>query len=812
MSFSDASSNNALATLASRDLPRRVHELLSGLLLLVSEEIEAVAAASLDDFEQRLFEAAEKTRSHVAQTRWLQVQRQVKDNRAGIAPRLLAALEAELAVVRDKATQDKAAGEVQADVREKADLSLLEEPEMDEDRELIAFASRDEAGHSLSLYLLGQRFGVLAEQPALSVQALPIGPRACWRAVRYAVESLTLVEEHRMMYYRLFDERLASIYGNLVEAANAYLVRNHVLPNLQYVPLRLRPVSRGNVRGPAGAKGADKRDSQGETRAESPASAAGGVQSSAESQAPPTGGISGNIYGRRASDAALAARALPGAGAALSGSAIPAAYAEPEAIASSEREFQEMRQLLAGRRQLLAKLNPGKSHGERQAVHVVDSSELQQAIGSLQARPGSAPAGPAPAGHLRQAMLAVLRESLPSHEAPTFSEEDGDAIDLVGLLFDSLIKETRGNETAAGLLARLRLPLLRVALRDKTFFTSSDHPARQLLGAIAETGANWLSGDVADAELVEKVEAVIERAASGAAEGDPGVFGRLLEELNAHLQLLARKAEVAEKRHVEAARGKEKLVLARERAAAAMEASLAGRSVPPFVHAVLNQAWTDVMALAALRHGEDSPAWKARLNVAERIIRIASAPAGTPDASPKEGAAVKKDIEQALSQVGYHGEEAVAVADNLVNPRAVSEEEAARTERAAQLKAKARLGVDFQAKKAERPALNADEQARLKQLKQTAFGTWFDFVDEATGERVRRRLSWFSTVSGHVMFVNHRGQKDGEHTLEGLAQMMVKGQLLIAKDEKASILDRAWAGVLSVLRSLAATPSSLSPA
>ena len=103
-------------------------------------------------------------------------------------------------------------------------------------------------------------------------------------------------------------------------------------------------------------------------------------------------------------------------------------------------------------------------------------------------------------------------------------------------------------------------------------------------------------------------------------DGDLGIFSNLLEDLSSHLQTVSRKAEVAEKRHVEAARGKERLAMARERAASVVEGMLKKQNLPRFTHTLLSQAWTDVMALTALRQGEDSDAWKQQLEIAERLL------------------------------------------------------------------------------------------------------------------------------------------------------------------------------------------------
>ena len=82
-------------------------------------------------------------------------------------------------------------------------------------------------------------------------------------------------------------------------------------------------------------------------------------------------------------------------------------------------------------------------------------------------------------------------------------------------------------------------------------------------------------------------------------------------------------------------------------------------------------------------------------------------------------------------------------------------------------------------------------------------GTWFEFVINPQGDRVKRRLSWLSTATGDALFVNQRGQKNAEYTLDSLARLMAKGQVAILEEEKSSAIDRAWENVLNALRSFA---------
>jgi hypothetical protein len=323
-----------------------------------------------------------------------------------------------------------------------------------------------------------------------------------------------------------------------------------------------------------------------------------------------------------------------------------------------------------------------------------------------------------------------------------------------------------------------------------------------MINTVAETGVNWLGDEEPDAQLVAQVNSLVDRAVHDF-HGDSRVFHTMVQELIAHLQTVARKAETAERRHVDAARGKEKLTLAREHAATAVEALVKDRKLPRFTRTMLTQAWTDVMALTSLRHGEDSPAWRRELEVAQRLIDLSQIPEDEhPDARDPDRH-LQREIEDALTRVGYQGSDVTAISRRLVHPNAVDTDEASsRTELTMRLKARARLGEDLNSRKAKRIPLSSAEQVQLERLHQVPSGTWFEFTTPA-GEKVRRRLAWSSAATDEALFVNQRGQKNAEYPLEGLARMLAKGQVTIVEDDKAQIIDRAWEKVLEALRSFA---------
>ena len=247
-------------TLASRPLPERVRGLLGGILEYASDEIERTLVGTLNEFEQQLFKYAEQARSNIVQTRWLEAQRLVKRTRPDLVPRFLIALEAELACVRDPAGPKSLIGGFRFN---RDELALVDNLELDEATVLTEVSGRIEVRNSLPLYLLGQRFGVLAAKPAFDAETLPVGPHALCRMLRLAAECLELSTEHRALLYRTFERHLAPLYGAFIESINTYLARNGVLPNLHYVPVRARPTA--TVTGPAKAKGGAGDDAAADT-------------------------------------------------------------------------------------------------------------------------------------------------------------------------------------------------------------------------------------------------------------------------------------------------------------------------------------------------------------------------------------------------------------------------------------------------------------------------------------------------------------------------------------------------------------------
>ncbi|MDQ3289377.1 MAG: DUF1631 domain-containing protein [Pseudomonadota bacterium] len=740
------------SALLRADLPRRVRRVLEQLFSMVCDQYATDLEQLLSELELELLRRSREP-TPVRFTGRVEALDRLRQNRADLVPQFLVGVENSLAAIRQPG-----AGQVAAPTmlpNRPSSLRLVDEDEIDEDASLRMISVRHEARGSLPLLLLGQRFGVLAGAPAFEAERLPVGPHGLCRVLASSARSLQIDLDSRMLLYRLFDRHLASEYIPFLEAMNLLLVHENVLPGLSYVPLRTRRSS---------------------------------APRSLEDQSPAPAGPQGSGGGKR-SDRETAITPAP---VAVYTGWPGVAGREPAADDDDSGMFEMLQQLLTERRGIVEKL---RSRTGGQAPNSLANREVIEALARMQAQ---SPAGDSPGSvsDIRQAVLAQSRQS--RGEASGLSREDSDAFELLGMLYGAIGRELRDDAPTRALLDRLQLPLLRLALQDRGFFLRSQHPARQLLNAVVEPGARWSSPDEADPQLDQQINHAVNHIIRHY-QDDPAVFEAANQSLQQHLHKVARRSEVSERRHIEAARGKEKLELARRRTREVVEAAMQDQQVPRFLHTLLLQAWADVLTLVLLRHGEESAQWREHESATRQIIEAAL------QKRPPHADLVQL-IQDGLGLVGYQGEEAASIARRLTSADDAddaTEDPVSRTELAMKLKARTRLGPAIEQQEHPLPPRTPQEQVCYQQLRLLPFGTWMEFTINQQGDFVRRRLAWFSVVTDRALFVNQRGQRVDDQSLDQLARLVASGQARIVTTDNARIVDRAWYSTLGSLRQLA---------
>jgi hypothetical protein len=757
-------------------LPPRVRRILASFFAHVSTDLGERINLMLVDFEQQLFKSAERARSNEKQSEQFANLHALRKSRSDLLPMFLAGLEAEIASIRDLRQKP-------ADAHERIEyqtMTLVEDAEMDQDIVLREIARRHDSRTHTPLYLMGQRFGVLAGSPAFDAAQLPIGPQALCRILRAAVGAAFEIDlDSQLLLYRSFDQRVMAEYTGWIEVLNGLLARQGVLPGLVYAPQLARidkPAARRNLAGTHAHPAASRPMTDWYGQA-SPS--AWTVMDTGAAGHPPAG---------------VAAAADAGSD------------AQATMTADDASSFATLQQLLSGRRAAAMGGTSGPStrgptaqaRGGSPAVPL-PTQDVLSGLRLLQAQPIPAVAPGKPRRTMLDVQDSLLAQVREKHgPGATLVQQDADTFELLGLLYNEMEREVQRDAPAVDLLVRLQVPVAQAALHDREFFLRPQHPARELLNSVAESGASWLGEGDADAQLVLKLDNAVNRVVAEY-DGNDEVFESANNDVQAHFRAMARKAEVAERRHVEAARGKDRLERAKQRANDTIASALQGHTPQKFVQALLNQAWADVLTLGQLRNGEESEEWREQVEITRQIVASTSEPAeGEEDAATDPELTSK--IEAALVQVGYHGDEASAIARRLSSADG-DDETTSRTELTARLKARARLGEQTEVKKTVHVERTQKEQECHDYLRTLPFGTWFEFAVNQQGDMTRQRLSWYSPVTDNALFVNQRGQRLGEQSLDSLARLMARDQVRVVTQGKGRLIDRAWQATVNALRS-----------
>jgi hypothetical protein len=130
----------------------------------------------------------------------------------------------------------------------------------------------------------------------------------------------------------------------------------------------------------------------------------------------------------------------------------------------------------------------------------------------------------------------LTRVSFKSGRSRVFGEVDEDVINLLAMLFECMLDDCNLPDSLKALIGRLQIPLVKVAVLDKSFFSRSSHPARRLLNEIANAAMEWGACDDHERDvLYVRIDQVVQRLLNDFVD-DPAIFSELLADFLAVTQ------------------------------------------------------------------------------------------------------------------------------------------------------------------------------------------------------------------------------------------------------------------------------------
>jgi len=483
----------------------------------------------------------------------------------------------------------------------------------------------------------------------------------------------------------------------------------------------------------------------------------------------------------------------------------------------------------------------------------ISSNDLLRLLSHMQQRLPDQSVAATDEFDLRNQLESLLgRASAKSGKARVVGEVDEDVINLVSMLFEFILDDRTLPDSLKALIARLQIPMLKVAVLDKTFFSRGSHPARRLLNEIASAALGWVDqDDVQRDTLYQRIDQVVQRLLNDFVD-DPAIFAELLAEFMAFTGDERRRSDLLEQRTRDAEEGRAKSELARQQVEQALNQRLLGKTLPETVVRLLQEAWSKVLMLTCLKHGVESAQWQAVLVTMDELVWSVE-PHEDPQARLRLLELVPgllRSLREGLDSAGidpfvtsefFARLEALHVqafqrfkrampveVDNSEAAAPTLAEEAAQVlpaDEVATVLPLLELPVSVEAQQAEEPEMVevieeiillapgerreqesevnlADDDEALLQVDGLRVGSWVEFQEDEEN-KLRCKLAAVIKPSGKFIFVNRTGMKVLEKTRMGLAVEFRRGAIRLLDD--ALLFDRALESVIGNLRRLKAT-------
>ncbi len=226
-------------------------------------------------------------------------------------------------------------------------------------------------------------------------------------------------------------------------------------------------------------------------------------------------------------------------------------------------------------------------------------------------------------------MLEELHQRKQVLKKAAATPEERATIEIVALLFQSILTEDRIPAAIRVWFARLQMPVLRVAVTEPDFFATIDHPARRLIDRMGacvmgfDSGSAHVSGNTNEAleKEIKRIVQVVE------AYPDTGrrVFQTVLSEFEKFLEHYFSTENEATKRGVSLAQQVEQRETMAIQYTIELRRMLNEVPVQEGVRQYLFHVWADVLATTAVRFGAQGVQTKTMKRAAADLIWSASA-------------------------------------------------------------------------------------------------------------------------------------------------------------------------------------------
>jgi len=500
------------------------------------------------------------------------------------------------------------------------ELGLVNDEDLDETLKVNEMSAKLRRYCEEELNALDQRVGVLIGDANLQGEGNPFSPQAICIAYKHTCRQIDTNLKIRMIFHRLFDDHVLDDVRSIYKDLNALLIQRSILPKIRY-----------GIRRQAGAAAARS----GLLPAGMPGTSPGidsGVAGMANNVVYGAEAVAGSEQDFYAVLQGLLAANAHGQqfGGAVAGAGVPAIpggmLTAGSAPAGGMVQIPGFPPIIGGAGNAgTATAAPGvgtQITGMRVPERPLQGAELIGSLTRLQQGDLGAIAG-APAtldpSSLSTGMTNVVRELKSTQIGSSVDQTDAMTMDIVAMLFDQIFGDKRVPYALKVLIGRLQIPVVKVAVLDKKFFSKKSHPARRLLDTLGDFAFGLDETFDQSSAVYKKLEDIIQRLLDGF-EDDIQIFEALNGDLLVLVQEENQRAENAAKEAARKVAYLERLEVGKAVAQFEIKRRAEANRISQLVLKFLADEWVKLLLLTYARHGNDSKAWKSALETMDLLI------------------------------------------------------------------------------------------------------------------------------------------------------------------------------------------------
>lgn len=546
-------------------------------LPVLVEKIQALAVEPLvmamakvhDQVDDSVFKLAEKARNNNEQSHHFDAMRNIRLNRDAAENAFRQSLETIFKNFPVKHYQSFTTPKKESTPSFACDeFSLVQNDDLEESIALESMVSKARAQNKDQLYHLNMRLDSLVADEQVDETNNPLDPAQIAEAFMLASTGLDLDIKTKLLLYKQVDLTVMSELGSVLTEANKFLIEEGVLPDLR------RKI----------------RKSKSAARAEQFSQALDAAEVGAEiSDQIATEGVFDSLVGL------------------LRNSGLSGAYGSrhfAQSVSSGFRPGATVEESVL--------LNTLDALQAEQLERVVDWSQVNSSALAQNKRVLSPV-------NVSEALMKALPKNAEG-EVGSLGQSNEDVINLVALLFEFILDDYNLPASIQAVLARLQIPILKVALKDSAFFDQHNHPARKLLNELAKACIGWDENDFDNQDdLFAQVSGTVRRILNDNS-GDVALYQGLYDEFKAYVDRKNHRARVMEKRTLERIYGQTKSQQVKELVKEILKDRLSREKIPAIASKLLLGGWSKVLYTACLSNGMDSKEWQHSLALADNLI------------------------------------------------------------------------------------------------------------------------------------------------------------------------------------------------